>query len=712
MSRSRRLPRVALLVPLLALAMTAGFLGYGLLTQPAREPVIPLTQRAPAPVILAVAASFPGASPEEVEQQVTAPLEIAFTGLPHLQTVQSQSSLGRVSLRLRFEDRADYAAARHEVINRLQFLPPLPPGVTPTISTILPECEVFRYTLAGPEDGDGRPVYTLHDLRALQDWVVEREFRRVPRVAGVEGRGGAVKRYEVHPDPDRLRRFGISLKQLQGAIANANRNVGGDDLIQGDIALNVRGIGLFGGGEDPMARVLGMNDPGRAAARLREEERKRVREIRSIVIATVNSRAVLLEDVVEGGRPGESEHPGERGVVVGARRHGDVVLRWRGDEGADGLDQGRVEGVVFLRWGEDAEAALRDLRTRAADVNASGVLLPGVRLEPLIERGGRPGDGFWVRAEFPHNVAPDRLAESLRTIRLVLGSQAEVAAVLTETDDPDADAPLPGCGAVFVRLKPGGTGSRVAERLQRDVTGELSRKLPGVRLTFTAGAPDNFAQAFEAAPGEVVLRLFGRDLDGLQEVAARAGESLRRMPGVEDVRPVDGFGVPHFSCRVDRQKCEKWGVSADDVNTVLQAALGGIKGSAMIEGEKQFDITLRWPQWRRGGDAALLDVPLDGMNNQLVPATAPGPNPGDPVVGGPRIRLRDLVSPVGKDGAPDPQGQFVRAGFTAIYRENGRRCVAVHFRLGDTSLDKVRDAIAPLIPPSYQVEWVVARHAA
>jgi hypothetical protein len=76
------------------------------------------------------------------------------------------------------------------------------------------------------------------------------------------------------------------------------------------------------------------------------------------------------------------------------------------------------------------------------------------------------------------------------------------------------------------------------------------------------------------------------------------------------------------------------------------------------------------------------------------------------VVGGPRLRLRDVVSPVGKDGAPDPQGQFVRPGVTAIYRENGRRCVAVHFRVCDTSLDKVRDAIAPRIPPSCRAEWV------
>src|SRR5262249_62051607 len=121
-----------------------------------------------------------------------------------------------------------------------------------TISTTLPDHEVFRYTLAGPVDAAGRPVYTLNDLRAVQDSVVEREFRRVPRVGDVEGRGGTAKRYEVHPDPDRLRQVGVSFQQLQGAVASANHNVVGH-VIEGPAALDVRGAGLSGGGADPPA---------------------------------------------------------------------------------------------------------------------------------------------------------------------------------------------------------------------------------------------------------------------------------------------------------------------------------------------------------------------------------------------------------------------------------------------------------------------------
>src|SRR5581483_8195215 len=105
----------------------------------------------------------------------------------------------------------------------------------------------------------------------------------------VASSGGMVKRYEIHPDPDRLKRYGITLQQLQNAIANSNANVGGDYLFQGGTVQNVRGIGLIGGGRDPMEQVLGMKDPRKAMFHLRDEEDRRIRQIRDIVIASVNN---------------------------------------------------------------------------------------------------------------------------------------------------------------------------------------------------------------------------------------------------------------------------------------------------------------------------------------------------------------------------------------------------------------------------------------
>src|SRR5258708_4582202 len=124
--------------------------------------------------------------------------------------------------------------------------------------------------------------------------------------------------------------------------------------------------------------------------------------------------------------------------------------------------------------------------------------------------------------------------------------------------------------------------------------------------------------------------------------------------------------------RVNLEECKRWGVTVNDVNTVIQTALGGKAYSTMIEGEKQFDITVRWPKWRRGSETTILDIPVDIGNNQQVPVSGPGLNPvargfavatpaaggsltdtGNPLTATPRRTLRDFISPIGKDGEAD-----------------------------------------------------------
>src|SRR5579872_4619492 len=174
----------------------------------------------PAPAIVEVLAQWPGASAEEMERQVTIPLEITLAGMPGLKETRSRSLFGLSYLRNQFEYGVDYERAKQEVINRLQFTEALPPGVLPVLSPQSPTGEILRYTLTGPKDELGRDIYSLNDLKALQDWTLERIFKRVPRIIDVTSSGGTVKRYEIRPDPDRLRRYGISLNHLQNAIAN------------------------------------------------------------------------------------------------------------------------------------------------------------------------------------------------------------------------------------------------------------------------------------------------------------------------------------------------------------------------------------------------------------------------------------------------------------------------------------------------------------
>src|SRR5437764_5492462 len=183
----------------------------------------------PAPAIIEVVAQYPGASAEEVERQVTIPLEVALSGMQGLESTRSKSLFGLAHLRNQFDYSRDYEQAKQDVLNRLAAVN-LPAGVTPQISPASPIGEILRYTLENPRDAAGRPVYTLNDLKALQDSVIARELLRVPRIAGVTGSGGTVKRYEVHPDPARLLDKGVSLAQLQQALGNANANGSGDNL--------------------------------------------------------------------------------------------------------------------------------------------------------------------------------------------------------------------------------------------------------------------------------------------------------------------------------------------------------------------------------------------------------------------------------------------------------------------------------------------------
>src|SRR5262249_3531717 len=278
----------------------------------------------PAPAIVEVLAQWPGASAEEMERQVTIPLEITLAGMPGLKETRSRSLFGLSYLRNQFEYGIDYEKAKQEVINRLQFTPALPAGVIPVLSPATTTGEIFRYILRSPKNALGQDIYTLNDLKLLQDWTLEREFKRVPRVMDVTGAGGTVKRYEIHPDPNRLKRFGITLPQLQSAIANSNANVGGDYITQGRTTLVVRNLGVIGGGKDPMEIACGMKTPAEAAAYLRAEDEARLQEIRQIVIASVNNVPIRVDDVVEGGPIGTglaSTYAGQgrsrEGVVVG-----------------------------------------------------------------------------------------------------------------------------------------------------------------------------------------------------------------------------------------------------------------------------------------------------------------------------------------------------------------------------------------------------------
>ncbi|HTU92339.1 MAG TPA: efflux RND transporter permease subunit [Gemmataceae bacterium] len=1018
----------------------------------------------PAPAIVEVVALFPGASAEEVERQVTIPLEVTFAGMPGLKTIRSQSLYGLSDLKMNWHygSQYTYETCRQEVINRLATInQPLPNGVTPGISPESPTGEIFRYILKVPKRPDGREIYTLNDIKALQDWVLEREFRSVQRIVDVVSFGGTVRRYQIQPEPDRLRRYGVTLVQLQAALTNSNMTVGGDYVMQGQVAMTVRSVGLFGGGMDPVNKVLGyenqeaetylaqlespievkeriraalaqqQEDPPypehwglptvltffermagqkvpvsltenerehvqivnqraalRAADVLRMEELRRVRHIRSLVIASVNNQPVRVEDVVEGGRLYPGSLPGDRGVVVGNRTRLGRVGYWKADRPrAPGsrlslLDVGhdeddKVECIVLLRKNEDTLPALKDVKKKVEELNdpASGRMLPGVEIEqyydrsnllhvttetvtenlicgivlvvlilfmfvnnvrtavivainiplallfafsllylrgrsanllsigavdfgiivdssvimveniyrnlsagananlpirerihlfakeidrallfstlimvcaflPLFTMSGPEGQLFkpmadtyafslagalvlamtltpvlcmfmfknfkpveenvlvrflksrylwqlrvclkyrwttivvmcslivgtgcllpkvghefmpeleegnlWIRGTAPLNITLDRQVEISKQARTIIASYPEVDSIVAQLGRPDDGTDPAGFynSEYFVPMRPekewpllvaqsgwkswlwGSMRPRTKPEIIEAMNDELEQKIPGVIWNFSQNIRDNVMEAMSGVKGDNSVKVFGPDLDELEKRATKVKNVLEDIRGIENVGIFHIRGQSHLEFCVDPQKCEKFGVQTADVNNVVSSALGAQPQTNMVEGEKLFDIAVRWPKVLRSNETSILDIPVDIVNNQVV--LPPGANSFVPSAYGtsqppastvgtqfrtdnpiaqqaPRLRLRDLVSPVDPDGAPDPNGQFERAGASDIYRENSKRMIAIKFSVRGRDLggavNEARARTKDIFQAPYRAAW-------
>jgi cobalt-zinc-cadmium resistance protein CzcA len=250
-----------------------------------------------------------------------------MNGVPNLSNLRSVSMYGLSVVTMTFEDGTTDYFARQQVLERLQGVS-VPAGVTPQMSSLSNSTgEIYRYTVQGP-----RP---LTDLKALEDWVIEPAFRTVPGVADVVSFGGQVKQYQVDLDPNKLTNYGVTLPQVEQAIAAANANAGGGYLAHGYERQVVRGVGLFSSVDD----------------------------IGAVAVTTRNGIPVRVGDL------GTVQ-------VGGAPREGIVAK--------DTMDD-VVEGIVLMRKGENALDVLKNVRAKALDINAT--LLPrDVRLVPFYDR--------------------------------------------------------------------------------------------------------------------------------------------------------------------------------------------------------------------------------------------------------------------------------------------------------------------------------------
>src|ERR1700736_6291719 len=186
-----------------------------------------------------VITQWPGRPAEEVEQQVTVPLEIVMNGIPHLTSLRSVSLFGLSSLTLIFDDESENDWNRAKVLERLAQAT-LPAGLQPQMGTDWsPVGQIYFFTLKSTN-----PKYDVMELKALEDWVLERQFKSVPNVVDVASFGGVTKEYQVRVDPNKLVAHGLSIGQVEQQLTNNNVNAGGSFIEAGLQQVNVRAIGL------------------------------------------------------------------------------------------------------------------------------------------------------------------------------------------------------------------------------------------------------------------------------------------------------------------------------------------------------------------------------------------------------------------------------------------------------------------------------------
>jgi len=275
-----------------------------------------------------VIALYQGRAAEEVEKQVTLPIETALSGLPNSIRLFSHTQFGLSFSVITYDDKADVNLVRQQVNERLLSID-LPQGVQANIMpNATPVGEIMRYRLKG----NG---FSTTDLRTLQDWVVEKSLRQVPGVADVVAMGGYIKQYEVQPDLEKLRSFKLTIQNLLDALGRGNSNAGGSYVAQGSQQFTIRGIGLLSSSE----------------------------EIGQIVMGSSNGTPILVRDVAQ--------------VKLGS------VPRL-GISGQDD-DDDAVVGIVIMRKGENPSQVLKGVKEKLEQIN-DRVLPRGVKIIPFYDR--------------------------------------------------------------------------------------------------------------------------------------------------------------------------------------------------------------------------------------------------------------------------------------------------------------------------------------
>ncbi len=282
---------------------------------------------------------WPGRAGEEVEQQVTIPVEVQMAGIPHLANIRSISEFGLSVVTMNFDDESSNDWNRQKVLERLSSVT-LPVNLQPTIGPdYSPVGQLYWYTLKSTN-----PQFDLMQLKALEDWVIEKQLKSVPDVIDVSSFGGTTREYQVQIDPNKLIAYGLSIGQVEQSLSNNNVNGGGSFIEAGEQQVNVREVGLY----------------------------RNVKDIGQTVLKAQNGTPVLVRDIAF-----VTQAPKIRLGQIGKAVHrpdGKIY---------DTADT--IEGIVLLRKGANGDAMLAALHDKIDYLN-NHFLPTGVRIVPFLDR--------------------------------------------------------------------------------------------------------------------------------------------------------------------------------------------------------------------------------------------------------------------------------------------------------------------------------------
>ena len=350
------------------------------------------------------------------------------------------------------------------------------------------------------------------------------------------------------------------------------------------------------------------------------------------------------------------------------REHDTAIVEWI-----------RSKYLATLGWALDHEVIVIAVAGAALAVAIFAVPFIGGEFMPALEEGN-----IWMRATLPVDISFEQAAQLATEIRQVFRDVPEVVDVASQLGRPDDGTdPTSFFNAEFlVTLKPR-SAWRASVKDKHALIGEIEQELasfPGISFNFSQAIQDNVQEAMSGVKGENAVKLYGPDLRQLETTAMQIQRHMSGVRGVKDLGVLHLLGQPNLIIEVNRQECARYGLKVGDVNDVIQAAIGGQAVTQVYEGEKWFDLVVRFlPEYRRDNETI----------GQILVSTPEGA----------RIPIKQLAT------ISEQTGAFI------IYRENNERYIPIKFSVRGRDLEgtvkEAQDLLAEHVslPEGYRIEW-------